>query len=189
MNQLITYIKSNVPRLSAEAKEGIEKGFVRQDKKKGTLLLRQGEVCRHLYFLAHGICRSCSLKDGEEITTWFSFKNDFITAFTSFFPKVASYESIELMSDATLYRISYEQLMNTRNRSIEIERLINHFSLLYTIQLEKRLFQIQTLTATEKYQLILQEEPHLVQLIPNKYLASYLGITRETLSRIRSAEK
>ena len=187
MNQLIAYIKSSIPNLSEEALKTIEQSFVRQERKKGDLLLVQGDICKNLYFLSEGICRSYSIKDGNDITTWFSFKNDFITSFTSFFPKELSYENIEMLSDGLLYQISHHHFFNMRHQSIEIERVINYFIVLYTIQVEKRLFLIQTHSAAEKYKLILQQEPHLVQFIPNKHLASYLGITRETLSRIRSS--
>ena len=186
MNQLVEFIKLNVPNLSEEAAQIIVHSFVRREVKKGDLLVVQGKVCENLYFLVEGISRSYSLKGEDDITTWFSFKNDFITSFTSFFPKERSYENIEMLSDGLLYQISYQQLLAIRENSIEIERVLNYFSLSYTIQLEKRLFLIQTHTAAEKYQLMLQTEPHLIQHIPNKYLASYLGISRETLSRIRS---
>ncbi|MBX2870833.1 MAG: Crp/Fnr family transcriptional regulator [Saprospiraceae bacterium] len=164
----------------------LENSFQKREKKKGDLLLRQGDTCKDLYFLSEGISRSFSIKDGLDITTWFSFKNDFVTSFTSLFPKEPSYESIEMLTDGELYQISYHQLLEIQNRSREIERALNYFSLLYTVQLEKRLFVIQTHTAAEKYKMIVQQEAHLIQYIPNKHLASYLGITRETLSRIRS---
>ncbi|NET31216.1 MAG: Crp/Fnr family transcriptional regulator [Cyanothece sp. SIO1E1] len=186
MNPLTQYIRSQVSSFSGEAADILEQSFRKKEKKKGDVLLRQGDTCKDLYFLSEGISRSYSIKDGLDITTWFSFKSNFVTSFTSFFPKEPSYESIEMLTDGVLYQISYHQLLEIQTRSREIERAINYFSLLYTVQLEKRLFIIQTHSAKEKYQLILQQEPHLIQHIPNKHLASYLGITRETLSRIRS---
>ncbi|MEL6592460.1 MAG: Crp/Fnr family transcriptional regulator, partial [Bacteroidota bacterium] len=120
-------------------------------------------------------------------TTWFSFQNDFITSFTSFYPQEPRYESIEMLSDGVLYQISAEGLSWLRSQSAEVERLVHQLSVQYTIQLERRLFLIQTHTASEKYRLIMEQQPHLIQLIPNKFLASYLGVTRETLSRIRSS--
>lgn len=187
MNPFSTYIQSIVPKISQATLEVLEEVFRIEERKKGELLLRQGEVCKNLYFLAEGICRSYSIKEGNDITTWFSFKDDFITSFTSFFPKEPSYENIEMLSDGCLYRISYEKLIDIREGSREIEKMINFFSMQYTVQLEKRLFHLQTQTAFEKYQLILDQQPHLIQVIPNKHLASYLGISRETLSRIKSS--
>ncbi len=187
MNPLTEYICSQNNYLRGEAIELLERSFNRVEREKGAILLHQGNTCKDLFFLAEGIARSYSIRDGLDITTWFSFKNDFVTSFTSFFPKEPSYESIEMLTDGTLYQISYHQLLEIQKLSREIERAIQHFSLLYTVQLEKRLFTIQTHSAKEKYQLMLQQEPPLIQHIPNKHLASYLGITRETLSRIRSS--
>ncbi len=186
MNDLTAYIKLKMPHLRGEVLRIIDSAFQKEEKKKGERLLNQGDVCRNLYFLANGICRSFSFRNGADITTWFGFKDDFITSFTSFFPQAPSYESIEMLTDGTLYKISRQRLIEIQKEAIEIERTINFFSSLYTIQLEKRLFVIQTHSATEKYKLILEDQPHLIQSISNKHLSSYLGITRETLSRIRS---
>ncbi len=187
MNEFTEYIASTIPNLSKQTLDILGKSFVKKEKKKGDLLLNQGELCKNLYFISEGICRSFSVKDNKEITTWFGFKNNFITSFISFFSKEPSYENIEMLSDGILYQISSHKFFNARISSIEIEQLINHFNLLYTIQLEKRLFIIQTYSAIEKYKQIITEEPHLIKHIPNKQLASYLGITRETLSRIRAS--
>lgn len=187
MNQFKTFVKSSLPNLSEDTLQGIAISFTKQLKKKGDFLLSQGEVCKNLYFLSEGVSRSFTIKDGNDITTWFSFKNEFVTSFTSFFPEEPSYESIEMLTDGVVYKISKLQLINIKNQSNKIEGIINHFSQLYTIQLEKRLLILQTYTAKEKYDYIIQHEPHLVQLVPSKYLASYLGVTRETLSRIRAA--
>ncbi|HAA11462.1 MAG TPA: Crp/Fnr family transcriptional regulator [Cytophagales bacterium] len=186
MHSLVQYLRQSLPSLSEEAESIVVSTFRKQTKKKGDRLVVQGEVCKYLYFLTRGISRSYSLREAADITTWFSFANDFITSFTSFFPREPSYEHIEMLTDGDVFQISYDQLLEIRSNSLEIERVINHFSLLYTIQLEKRLFLIQTYNAAEKYEQILEREPHLIQKIPSKYLASYLGITRETLSRIRS---
>lgn len=186
MVQFEKYLLSIFPDINRDTLSLLIHSFVRQEKKKGDLLLRQGEPCRNLYFVSEGICRSFSEKEGNDITTWFSFKNDFITSFTSFFTDDPSYESIEMLSDGVLYQISHHKFFNPRTPSLELEQMISHFKLVYTLDLEKRLFFLQTLSATERYKQVLEQQPHLIQLIPNKHLASYLGITRETLSRIRA---
>lgn len=187
MDEFIKYLTSTIPFLEKETLDIIEKSFIRKEKKKGDLLFRQGEVCKSLNFISEGMCRSFSIKDGKDITTWFSFKNEFITSFVSFFSKEPSYESVEMLSDGVLYEISAHKFFNTRKPTAQIEQVINYFNVLYTVQLEKRLFLIQAHTAREKYKQILVQQPHLIKCISNKHLASYLGITRETLSRIRSS--
>ena len=187
MNPLITYLRKHIPDIDPDVLNNISSIITKESVSKGDFLLKQGDTCKHLYFNESGIIRCFSLIDGIDITTWFSFKNEFITSFTSFFPKVPSYENMELLTDATLLKISFSDFDTLRRQSIEFERVINHFITLYTIQIEKRLFQIQTQSAIEKYQTMLRSEPHLIQKIPSKHLASYLGVTRETLSRIRSS--
>ncbi len=186
MEALVQHILSAFPRLDPATLELVRAAFERHPAPKGTQLLHQGDICKHLYFLSEGISRSYSLRDGQDITNWFSFRNDFITSYSSFFPKAPSYESIQMLTDGVLFRISYERLQELKEQASEIAELIDHFSVLYTVQLEQRLFVIQTHSATEKYRLMMEQEPHLIQHIPSKHLASYLGISRETLSRIRS---
>ncbi|MEM1001060.1 MAG: Crp/Fnr family transcriptional regulator [Bacteroidota bacterium] len=186
-NEFIKYISSSIPDLNEDTLSVLKESFSEIEVKKGELLLKQGQVCTDLYFISEGISRSFSVKDDKEYTTWFGFKNNFMTSYISFFSKVPSYESLEMLTNGTLYQIHSANFFDNRVSSVQIENIINHFSLLYTIQLEKRLFIIQTYSATEKYKHIINNEPHLIQYIPNKHLASYLGITTETLSRIRSS--
>ncbi|MEL6841708.1 MAG: Crp/Fnr family transcriptional regulator, partial [Bacteroidota bacterium] len=93
MDHLQSYVQTHFPSLSDGEQELIQKVFSKQERKRGELLVEQGKVCRDLYFLAMGMTRSYSIKDDADITTWFSFQNDFITSFTSFFPQEPSYES------------------------------------------------------------------------------------------------
>ena len=157
-----------------------------ETRKKGEHLIRQGEVAKKLYFLEKGSCRSYTLKDGKDITTWFTLEQEFITPFTSFFPQQPSYESIELLEDSQLVGFDHHRFQHLRETSTTFEKLVNHFISQYTIQLEERLLVLQTYTAKEKYAYLLNQFPVLIQRIPVKHLASFLGISRETLSRMRS---
>ncbi len=186
MNPLVRFVQAHRPQLSQEDLALIADSFYLVKKQKGEHLLTQDKTCQYLYFLIEGITRSYSIRNGHDITTWFGFKDEFITSFTSFFPGHPSYESIEMLSDGQLYQISRQEFTQLQNDHPLVESIVHHFTLAYTLQLERRLFQIQTHSAAEKYQAILEQEPRLIQQIPNKHLASYLGITRETLSRIRS---
>ena len=186
MKKLSEYIHSQLPMLDQSLVSHVSGSFVKCEYPKGKTLLHQGDVCKELYFLEAGVCRYFSL-NGTDITTWFSFKNEFVTSFTSFFPKNPSYETIELITDSTLYSLNVNTLNQLTHESQDVLHIVNHFIIDYTIQLEHRLFSIQNLSATEKYQAMLKSEPHLIREISGKHLASYLGVSRETLSRIRSS--
>ena len=179
-------IAAQVGGISAQAAALLNGQLALAQKPKGQLLVRQGQVATRLYFLVTGSCRYYATKGSQEVTTWFGFSNEFVTPYISFFKQQPSYESIELMEDSSFFKISHHKLQQLRQQSAEVERIVNHFNMAYTIQLEERLFVLQTSTAKEKYQHMLTQHPQLVQRIPSKHLASYLGITRETLSRMRA---
>jgi len=80
MNELVVYLQQNMPDLSSEALTVVEQAFDQRPVRKAEMLLRQGDICKKLYFLTEGMCRSFSLKDSNDITTWFCFKYDFITS-------------------------------------------------------------------------------------------------------------
>lgn len=186
MNQLVSFLKTQFPDLSQEATEKLEENFTRVEGRKDKILLREGDVSKNIFFIAEGVCRYFINKDGKDISTWFSFENEFVTSFTSFFPKTVSRESIELLTDTILYKIEAQKYAALMRSSIELERVSHFFVIAHAFQLEERLYIFQTKSASEKYEYILKKHPHIIQRIPNKHLASYLGMTRETLSRVRS---
>ena len=114
MNPLITHLRKHIPDIDPDVLNNISSIITKESVSKGDFLLKQGDICKHLYFTESGIIRCFSLKDGMDITTWFSFKNEFITSFTSFFPKVPSYENMELLTDATLLKISFSDFDTLR---------------------------------------------------------------------------
>ena len=152
---------------------------------KNEHLLTEGKTCRHLYFLEKGALRGYYSLEGKEMTHWFSFAPDFVTSFHSFITGKPAVESIQLMEGSVLWSISKEAAMKLMNQHHEIERLVRIVYENYYIRLEERFVNAQFKTAAERYQQLLQQAPHMLERVPLGYIASYLGITQETLSRIR----
>ena len=148
--------------------------------------MNEGRVCRHLYFLEKGALRGFYNLEGKEITHWFGFENDFVTSFHSFITCKLSVENIQLMENSILWAISKEQLAGLFSRFHEIETLVRIVYEKYYIRLEERYVNAQFKTAKELYENMLQQTPHILERVPLGYIASYLGISQETLSRIRS---
>lgn len=149
--------------------------------------MTEGKTCRHLYFLEQGALRGYYTLEGKEITHWFAFENDFVTSFHSFITQQPAVENIQLLEGSILWNISKERLNILLNKFSEIERVVRIVYENYYIQLEERFINSQFKSATERYQNILEEMPHVIEKIPLGYIASYLGISQETLSRIRSS--
>lgn len=185
MQHLLSHI-TQYYSLSREAQNALPDCFEKISLAKNEYLLTQGQVCRHLYFLEKGALRGFYNSNGKEITHWFGFENDFVTSFHSFITTAPAVENIQLLKGSILWAISKEKLTGLFNNHHEIERLVRIAYEKYYIRLEERFVNAQFKTARELYENLLQQNPHILETVPLGYIASYLGISQETLSRIRS---
>lgn len=185
MQHLLTHIANYYP-LSTEAQNALQERFEKISLSKSEYLLKEGQISRQLYFLEKGALRGFYNLDGKEITHWFGFENDFVTSFHSFITRQPAVENIQLLESCTLWSISKEQLISLYNHHHEIERLVRIVYEKYYIRLEERFVNAQFKTAKELYENLLHQTPHILERVPLGYIASYLGISQETLSRIRS---
>ena len=163
----------------------MEDCFEQQVFSKNDYLLTGGKICRHLYFLEKGALRGYYDLDNKEITHWFAFENDFVTSFHSFITQQPSVENIQFLEGSIVWCISKEKLTALFNEYHEIERLVRIAYEKYYIRLEERFVGSQFKTASERYENLLHQSPHMLERVPLGYIASYLGISQETLSRIR----
>ncbi len=153
---------------------------------KNELLLTENKICRHLYFLEQGALRGFYSLEGKEITHWFGFENDFVTSFHSFITQQPSVENIQFMESSIVWSISKDKLNGLLDQFHEIEKLVRIVYEKYYIRLEERFVNAQFSTATERYKELLEQNPGMINRVPLGYIASYLGISQETLSRTRS---
>ncbi len=150
----------------------------------GQLLLAEGQICRHLYFLESGLLRYFILKDGSEITKFFTDAPYVFTSQVSFTTQAPAKESIEALEDGTLWEISLADanaLLAHASWSTFVRKLIQEVQK-YT---EEILTELQTTTAEDRYKKMLSSQPQLLNRIPLKHVASYFGIAPQSLSRIR----
>lgn len=185
MQTLFSHINS-YHSLSNEAQKAAEACFEQQFFSKNDFLLKEGKVCRHLYFLEKGALRGFYTVDGKEISYWFSFENDFVTSFHSFITGNPAIENIQFLEGSIIWAISKNNLTMLINEYHDIERLVRIAYEKYYIRLEERFIGAQFKSAAERYENLLLQSPHIIERVPLGYIASYLGISQETLSRIRS---
>jgi len=152
---------------------------------KKHILVKENQRHDFAYFIIKGAARSYFLKDGIEVNTWFAFENDIVGSLQNF-KNSPSRETIELLENSTLVSINLKQVKQLMLSNIQISNFINSILEEYALFLEEKIFYSQMMSSIEKYQVLLDKEPELFQRVPLTYIASYLGISRETLSRLRS---
>jgi CRP-like cAMP-binding protein len=185
MNLLLEHI-SQYCKLSDAALSGLESVLKKNELAKGTMLVSEGRVCSQVYFLEKGCVRGYYTLEGKEITYWFAFENTFVTSLYSFITRKPGAENIQLLEDCVLWSVSHADLQRLYNNFPDIERLGRVIHERYYVMLEERFLSIHFKEARERYDALLKNTPHILQRVPLGFVASYLGITQETLSRIRS---
>ncbi len=159
--------------------------FKEQTCKKKTILLKIGETENYLSFIKQGAVRLYIPKEDNDVTFKVIFENEFVTAYDSFLTQKPSVFQIETLSETTLLRISYKDLQEvykkTENGNI-IGRKIAESLFMKKLQRELSLLNK---TPEERYLDLFSSHPRLLQEIPLKYIASYIGVTPQALSRIR----
>jgi len=152
---------------------------------KNELLLRAGEVENFMYFLVDGVTRIFQNKNDIEYTLRFNFPITPFNSYASFIKQTPSIINVEAITNVKVLRVSYNDMQSLYDESKMAERLGRRLIELLYVQKEMKELQMHSKTAEDYYSELLKANDSLVQHIPQKYLASYLGITPESLSRIR----
>lgn len=185
MESLLNHLKTYSP-ISREAIGALADCLQEKTYAKNDFLLKQGRVCDHFYFLQHGALRGFYNINDKEITHWFAFENTFVSSFHSFTTGQPSIENIQFLEGSILWAISRKQLTGLFDQFHEIERLVRIIYERYYVRLEERYVNAQFKTAAERYEDLIMNNPHIIERVPLGQISSYLGISQETLSRIRS---
>ncbi|EJL70818.1 Crp/Fnr family transcriptional regulator [Chryseobacterium populi] len=187
MEEAYEYLKANFEITEEDWKIIASKMFEEKFKKKD-ILLEAGEQENMLSFLSKGVLRffiPAEENKDNDITFDFMFEKKFVCGDESFLTRTPSLYGIEALSDVVLYRFTYDDLQDIYKRTGGADRIgrIAHQRLF--LERSQRLYSFLKYSAKERYQNLFKENPVLIQEIPQKYLASYLGITPQALSRIR----
>lgn len=177
-------------RLTEEEQIFFAKNFVKEDLKKNDFVIREGEKEYYLYFIERGLLRYWATDyDDKEVTFWFSREGEFANSYLSLKDNQPSEFNIQALSDSTIWKLSREKLSYLYSTSLNVNkigRIVLEDALIRKIKRETSLLK---LTAEERYKEFLEKEKYLLNTVPLKYIASYLGITPQGLSRIRKRIK
>jgi len=181
---LFKYLKKFNP-LSKEAEKAIEGICQVITVKKNTDLQPMGHTCKTIYFINKGVARIYYFKDGVDITESFAFENNIIARIESLFTGKPSRKAIQILEDSEIVAINSTQLFKLYDTFPEIERLFRLIFESAYVDTVNRIEGIQFHTAEERYKALIKDAPDVLKRVPLKYIASYLGITQVSLSRIR----
>ena len=185
MKDLINKIKSSID-LTSEAEEFIYS--ISEEKKfsKGEVLIREGQAVKKTFFVTNGCLRSfCIDKNGKEHTLLFAIKNWWISDYIAVHTDELATLTVECLTESSVIEFNAKELDGIHARFPEFESYQRHNLERHVVSLHKRILNQLQLSAPERYDLFLQQYPDIEQHTRNFHIASYLGITQQSLSRIR----
>lgn len=183
-DQLFNYMNTIRP-LGDELKEVLADALEIIEVPKKQLLLKEGQTSDYIYVVMKGLLRMYYIKDGEEICSRFMDEQHMAMSVNSFYSRTPGYEYIETLEPCILARIHHDRLQKIYNTYDEFNYIARVITEQYFIRSEDRLYQIRKQSAEERYVYFTEHYPELMQRVPLMYIATYLGMSLETLSRIR----
>lgn len=186
----MTELEKNIARISALSPV-VMKIFINTWQSwtvpKDHFLVREQQVCDYIFFIIKGVARIYYHKNEKEITEWIAMDEQFFLSIISFFERKPSRLIIQTLEPSEVMGIHHNDLMKLAAQYHEVETLFRKMLAVSLILSQYRMDSIQFETAQQRYENLLRNSPQIIQRVPLTYIASFLGITLETLSRIRSS--
>lgn len=184
--KILNKIGEKYATLSKECQQAFIAGSKISTFSKGEIVVHEGQFSKKAYLIAQGCARAYYLKDGKDISDWFTFENEFMASIVSFFSEEPSPHYVEFVEDSLVLEFSRDIVDSLSDKYHDFERFISKVVTETMLGLCERLYTIQFNKAEERYKHLTNIHPNITNRIPLTHIASYLGITLETLSRIRN---
>lgn len=172
--------------LSPKAEEHVLSISKKRTIPKGEIIIKQGQIVKNTYFVTSGCLRSyCMDQNGKEHTLQFAIKGWWISDFIAIYNNELATLTVECVTDSNVIEFNAIELDNIYSKFPEFEAFQRNNLERHIVSLHKRILNQLQLTAPERYNLFLEQYPDIEQYTPNYHIASYLGMTQQSLSRIR----
>lgn len=182
----INGIIDNIYRLPQMSKDILLSFISEVEYPKGFFLFRENSKGGKSYFMKRGIVRTFAYKEDKEVTFWFGKEGDIIFPLQTLYAGQREYGSVELLEDCALYELDLDRLQELYMRDIHIANWGRRYAEYACIKSEKQYISRQFKTASERYQELIDECPDIASRVQLGIIASYLGISQVSLSRIRA---
>jgi CRP-like cAMP-binding protein len=166
----------------------IEQVLQKMEFPKKHILLKKGKVCNHLYFIEKGLARNFFEEEDKELTNDIVLEGELLVSFSSFISREPSVETIELLEDSVLFAIHYSDLQKLYKNFPVMEHIGRMIAEHHYNTLAMKSYRLKFSNSTERYQYLFEHKIEIVKRVPIGIIASYLGMSIETLSRIRSKQ-
>lgn len=186
--ELLQKAINTISLLSPESNRAFLSEWEQWTLPKDHYLIREKQVADYIFFIRKGVARIYYYKNGKEITEWIAMDEQFFLSITSFFLRTPSHLIIQVIEPSEVMGIHYNNLIKLAGQYHDIETLFRKMMTASLILSQQRMDSIQFETAHQRYEKLIKETPGIVQRVPVSYIASFLGVTLETLSRIRSGK-
>ena len=179
-------VNSRFPEMTLEGRRQIEKILIRKEYPKGVIALKEGVIANEIVFVGKGMLRQYYYKNGKDVTEHFSYEGCILMCIESFLKQVPTRLMVETLEPVVIYLFPYDEIQKLTQENWEINmfyRKILEYSLIVS-QIKADSWRFET--ARERYNLLLERHPEIIKRAPLANIASYLLMTPETLSRVRS---
>lgn len=166
----------------------IENKVQKMELPKKHILLKKGKVCNYLYFVQKGLARNFFEEENKELTNDIMIEGELLVSFSSFISRQPSIETIELLEDSILYAIHYDDLQTLYETYPMMERTGRMIAEHHYSSLAMKSYRLKFSNSTERYEALFNSKIEIIRRVPIGIIASYLGMSIETLSRIRSKQ-
>lgn len=177
-------IKSHFPVINKDSVIAFAKFSSFLNFKKGKKLIYEGKKHHSFYLILKGSAKAYYTKETKEVCSWFAFENEVIATIKTF-NGLPSNETIVLLEDSKLLQFKTESIKELANTNLDVSHLLNYIITEHAVFLEEKLYQLQFMSSEERYKALINMAPEILQKVSLTDIASYLGVSRETLSRIR----
>lgn len=179
-------VNSRYPGMNLEGRKQIENILVRKDFAKGELLVAEGQISQNIVLVGKGMIRQFYYKNGKDVTEHFSYEGCIAMCIESLLKQEPTRLMMEALEDGTIYLLNHHKLMLLAEVSWEVNmfyrKVLEHSLITSQVKADSWRFE----TARERYNNLMQTQPEVIKRAPLSHIASYLLMTPETLSRVRS---
>jgi CRP-like cAMP-binding protein len=185
----VVELARHISPISTEAAETFDAIVRGRTVKKGTKLVRIGHRVPDFYFVVRGLARVYYQRNGDDVTDYFAFDGQFIGAIPALFNGMPSHKAVETLEETTIESFAYAAIEDLCARYHDLERFIRRLAVFAFLDVQERIEQMRFMSVRERYEDLERRHPGISNRVSLRHIASYVGTTNVSISRIRAGKQ